>query len=207
MGLNLYRLADDIIVCEALAMGAFPGTVNPFNTPYGLSNYGPWPPVFLNQTPPLTAAAANLGTLAIPAMNHLYVNVMSAGLSGSDSIIARFNADSGANYVTRFATIAAGGVIVADAAFASATSLRLSPAATTQGQSIWLSINNFLSVSKQIDVRAPLFTGAVATAATLVIGGAGEWVNTTAQITSVQILLAGANNFNAGSSVTIWGSN
>lgn len=188
-------------------MGAFPGTTYPLSSPYGLTPQGPWPPVFLNQTAPLTAAAANLGTLAIPAINKLYLNINISGFSGSDSAAIRFNGDTGANYVARFATVAAGGVVVVDAPFASATSLRLSAAAGTQGQSIWMTVNNTLAVSKQALITAPLFTGAAATAATLVLGGAGEWVNTTAQITSVQVLVVGANNFNAGSSVTIWGSN
>jgi hypothetical protein len=77
----------------------------------------------------------------------------------------------------------------------------------TVGQSIWLSINNTLAVSKQASIVAPLSTGAAGTAATIVINGAGEWVNTTAQITSALALVGGANNFNAGSSITIWGSN
>lgn len=188
-------------------MGAFPGTPYPLAVPYGLTPQGPWPPVFLAQTPPLTAAAANLGTLTIPGMNHLYMQITSTGLSGSDFASIRFNGDTGANYVSRFATVAAGGVTVVDAPFVSATAMRLTAISGTVGQSIWLSINNFATVSKQAIITGPLFTGAAATAATLVIGGAGEWVNTTAQITSVQVLIGGANNFNTGSSLTIWGSN
>jgi len=140
-------------------------------------------------------------------MNKLYISIVITGFSGSDSAAIRFNGDTGANYVARYATVAAGGVIVADAPFVSGTSMRLSAAAGTQGQSIWMVVNNFATVSKQAMITAPLFTGAAATAATLVVGGAGEWVNTTAQITSVQPLVVGANNFNLGSSITIWGSN
>lgn len=188
-------------------MGAFPGTPAAFNLPYGLTNYGPWPPIFLAQTPPLAAAAANLGTLTIPAMNHLYINLQVTGFSGSDFASIRFNGDTGANYVSRFITAVAGGVVFADAPFVSATAMRLTAIAGTTGQSIWLSVNNTLAVSKQASIVAPLSTGAAATAATIVIPGAGEWVNTTAQITSVLALVGGANNFNAGSSITIWGSN
>lgn len=189
-------------------MGAFPGTAFPFSTgTYGLTEPGPWPPVFLAQTAPLAAAAANLGTLTVPAMNHLYISLQITGFSGSDSAAIRFNGDTGANYVARFITAVAGGVVFVDAPFASATSLRVSAAAGTTGLTAWLTINNALAVSKQAVILSNLSTGAAATAATMVLPGSGEWVNTAAQITSVQALVVGANNFNSGSSITIWGSN
>lgn len=189
-------------------MGAFPGTVSAFgSTPYGLTNYGPWPPVFMAQTPPLAAAAANLGTLTVPAVNTLWIDISITGFSGSDSAGIRFNGDTGTNYVARYITAAAGGVVFADAPFVSGTSLRLSAAAGTTGLHVSMRINNFATVSKQCLIGTHLTTGAAATAPTAVIAGSGEWVNTTAQITTIQALVVGANNFNAGSSITIWGTN
>lgn len=188
-------------------MGAFPGTPSPFGVPYGLSNYGPWPPVFLAQTPPLAAAAANLGTLVVPAMNTLYIEITLTGFSGADQLGIRFNGDTGANYVSRFLTAAAGVATLTDAPFVSATAMRLTAAATTAGGHISLKINNILATSKETQIVTHTSTGAAGTASPLWLSAGGEWVNTTAQITSVLVLAVGANNLSAGSSVTIWGSN
>lgn len=189
-------------------MGAFPGTPFPFANPTpGLTVTGAYPPIYLGQTAPLAAAAANLGTIVIPPFNCLYIEIVLTGFSGSDQLGIRFNGDTGANYVSRFLTAAAGVATLTDAPFVSATSMRLTAAAGTLGGHISLKINNFATVSKQTQIITQTTSGAAGTAPALALSASGEWVNTSAQITSVLVMAIGANSLNAGSSVTIWGSN
>src|SRR5215472_4259934 len=152
-----------------LAMGTLAGTVPPFPVPYGLSNHGPWSPVYIAQTPPLAAAAANLGTLTVPAspaFNNLWIELSITGFSGSDSAGIRFNGDTGTNYVARYITAVAGGVVFADAPFVSGTSLRVSAVAGTTGHHVLVRVQNQAAVSKQCLIQTHLTTGAAATAPT-----------------------------------------
>lgn len=188
-------------------MGSFPGTPNPTPIPPGLSPSGNFPPIFLGGAGPITVAAANLGTIAIIPMNTLWIEITLTGFSGSDQLGIRFNGDTGANYVSRFLTAAAGVATLTDAPFVSATAMRLTAAAGTLGAHVSLRINNILGVSKQTLIQSQTTSGAAGTAPALAVSASGEWVNTTAQITSVQVLVVGANNLSVGSSVSIWGTN
>jgi hypothetical protein len=173
---------------------------------YFTGNPSIYPPVFLDGVN-LSVAAANFGTLTIPAFNTLWIEINVSGFSGSDFLSLRFNGDTGTNYVSRYLTAVAGGVVVVDNPFVSATALRITPISGTLAAHTSMKINNTAAVSKVCQISTILTTGAAGTAPTAVLSGAGEWVNTTAQITSVLGLVGGANNFNAGSSISIWGSN
>lgn len=182
-------------------------TVNPGQFVNALGQaYGPdsvFPPVYLTGAT-LTANAAAFPTLTFPAYPSLELRLRIVGFSGSDLVSLRFNADAGNNYWDRNVSIAAGGVINVDNATTTTAQIRLGVAGT-KGLLADLSILNFLGASKVVGGRVTMGTGAVGTAGTIISGTAGEWINTTVQITSLSVLVVGANNILSGSSLMIFG--
>lgn len=166
--------------------------------------YSPFPLYFLTGFS-VTAAGATFTTPAFPVYNSLVIVIGVPSFSASDSAAIRFNGDTGANYVSRFITAVAGGVVFADAPFVSGTSMRVSAIAGTTGHNIIIKCTNIATVSKQCVIQTHLTTGAAATAPTAVIAGSGEWVNTTAQITTVTLMTASANNLGIGTSLMVFG--
>jgi hypothetical protein len=161
------------------------------------------PGIFLDGAS-LGANAAAFPLLTFPAFNSLDIRLNITGLSGSDTLILRFNADAGANYWDRNLTVAAGAVVVVDTNTTTANQIKVA-IATTKSITGRLTVTNSLAVSKLVSGAVSMGTGAVGTAGTGVISMAGEWINTTAQITSLSVLLLGANNILAGSSVQVFG--
>jgi hypothetical protein len=156
----------------------------------------------------LGSAAVTTGVLTIPAREQLFLLCNIAGYSGGDIASLRFNGDTGANYWDRHLTAAAGGVTLVNTQTASTTLIRLAGNAVTTGRSVAVSIMNLAAVSKSVAI-APVQTntGTAATVGVMDIGG-GEWVNTTAQITSIEMRTAGGSiTLSAGSGFTVYGSN
>jgi len=151
----------------------------------------------------LTANAASFPVLPIPAYPTLEIRLNCPGLSGSDIPTLRFNGDGGNNYWDRNVSIAQGATLNTNAETATTAQIRLGIATTKQIVAS-LNIINFLGQGKVVSGRVVIGSGAVATPG-IVIQQAGEWVNTTAQITSVTALILGANSFLAGSSIMIFG--
>lgn len=157
----------------------------------------------------LTASAVTTGVLTIPAREQLFLLCNIAGYSGGGDIASlRFNGDTGTNYWDRHITWAAGGTTPTNVQNASASLIRLAGNSVTQGRSVTVSIMNLATVSKSVGIsHVQTNTGAAATVGVLDIGG-GEWVNTSAQITSIEMRTAGGSvTMPAGTGFTVYGSN
>lgn len=156
----------------------------------------------------LSASAVTTGVLTIPAREQLYLLINIAGYSGGDIASLRFNGDTGANYWSRHITSAAAGVTLVNNESVSQTLLRLAGNTSTQGRSVSCSILNLATVSKAVGIsHIQTNTGAAGTAGLLNFGG-GEWVNTSAQITSIEMRTAGGSiTMPAGTGFTVFGCN
>jgi hypothetical protein len=68
-------------------------------------------------------------------------------------------------------------------------------------------IMNLANVSKPVTIQCCTLTGAAATVGLMDVG-IGEWVNTSAQITSIEMRTAGGSiTMPAGTGFTVYGSN
>ncbi len=140
----------------------------------------------------LTGNAVTTGVLTIPAYDILRVSVRVTGYSGSDITSLRFNADAGANYWSRYISSAAGGVTLVNTASVSQALARLFALGTTLQRSAIVLITNNAATSKVGIVSGQTSTGAAGTSGVLEFGGF-EWVNTSAQITSIEMRTAGGS--------------
>jgi hypothetical protein len=169
-------------------------------------NYGPdsmFPPIYLTGAT-LTANAAAFPTLTFPAYATLAIAVSILGYSASDLGSLRFNGDTGANYWDRNFTSVAGGIALVNTETTTTTQMRFGIATAKQVVGFFNICNN-LGVSKLVNGRVSIASGAVGTAGIAVLSMSGEWVNTTAQITSLNVQVVGANNFLSGSSIQVFG--
>lgn len=173
----------------------------PLGQSYGLDNVSP--PVYLGGAT-LSSNAAAFPSIAIPGYNTLEIRCFIAGFSGSDVAIVQFNGDTGNNYWNRNVSVAQGATLNTNAEAASAAGITVGIAGT-KGVMFRLMVGNFATVSKPVNGSVSLGSGAAATVMAAITSLAGEWINTTAQITSVLVKVTGANNFLAGSSVSIYG--
>lgn len=155
----------------------------------------------------LSGSAVTTGALSFAAYDLLRISVRVTGYSGSDIASFRFNGDSGANYWSRYISAAAGGVTLTNAQNVSQTLARCFAVATTlQRSGTFLVINNS-ATSKVGCAAAQTSSGAAATAPVIEWGGF-EWVNTSAQITSIELRTAGgANTMTAGTGFSVEGRN
>lgn len=163
---------------------------------------------FLGKTAITGSASATSPVLTIEARDMLLVQVRVLGYSGAGDIASlRFNGDTGANYWSRSISIATGGVTLTNAQNASATLARLHPTAVTVQRSSLHAITNNLATSKIGTISAQTGSGAAATVPIIEFGGF-EWVNTSAQITSIQLLTAGGSvTMPVGTGFAVWGIN
>lgn len=154
-----------------------------------------------------TSSQQASSVVTIPPRDLLQIQVRVTGYSGGDIASLRFNGDSGANYWSRYVTFATGGATAAQTATPSATLARLFGQTTTQQRSATIGLTNYASTSKVGNVSAQTSTGSAGTVAYVEFGGF-EWVNTTAQITSVQLLTAGGSiTMPAGTGFAVFGRN
>jgi hypothetical protein len=155
----------------------------------------------------LNGSAATTGVLAIPARERLTIHCNIAGYSGGDIASLRFNGDAGANYWDRHISYAAGGVTPVNAQNVSTTLIRLAAATATVHRMAVVDVINIASLSKVCSMTVQTATQSAANAGILDIGS-GEWVNTSAQITSVEMRTAGGSiTMPAGTSITVFGVN
>lgn len=162
----------------------------------------------------MPAAGVSTGVLQIPPRERLMILCNIAGYSGNDIASLRFNGDAGANYNWRYITTAAvpatqGAAQQMNAAWsaAAATLLQLAGVGVTQGRTVTVDVMNILNIPKACAVTDYTFSGVAATPGSLIYGG-GEWVNTTAQITSVEMRTAGGSiTMPAGTSIACFGLN
>jgi hypothetical protein len=160
----------------------------------------------LNSTK-LTIAAANTSVLTIPARDILVVIPRVTGYGGADIASLRFNGDTGANYWSKPSSAAAAttAMTVAAASVSQAVA-RMFSATTTLGRSGCIIITNNATTEKIGSVSGATGSGAAATGGTLEENAFG-WVNTSAQITTIQMLTAGGQTLLAGSGFIVFGAN
>jgi hypothetical protein len=159
----------------------------------------------------LSSSAVTTGVLTIPAREQLFLLCNIAGYSGGGDIASlRFNGDTGTNYWDRHITSVSGATppVFVNVQTASTTLLRLAGNAVTTGRSVSVSIMNLATVSKAVGIsHIQTASGSAATVGGLDIGG-GEWVNTSAQITSIEMRTAGGSvTMPAGTGFTVFGCN
>ena len=155
------------------------------------------------------AAAVSSGALTIPARELLLCLINVTGYSGSDIVSLRFNADATTtNYRTRWITFSNVAVpINAGIDFGASGHVVLGSTGITTGRSILCSISNFATTRKIVSILHAYEEAAQATIPLMQIGQ-GEWFNTAAQITSIDMRTnGGVNTLSIGSSIAIYGLN
>jgi hypothetical protein len=151
-----------------------------------------------------TAASTSVVTVAKRDVLEICVNVTSyAGTTDIASLI--FNGDTGADYASRFLSIANSTTTVVDNATTSATVARLFAVGQTQGRVACTVINNNTTKDKFYAVTAYSGTG-TATSTGMMESGGGEWATTT-QITSIKLTTAGGGNLASGTGFVVLGKN
>jgi hypothetical protein len=156
----------------------------------------------------MAVAATSSAVVTIAPRDLLMVLYRIPGYGGADILSLRFNGDAGSNYATRFMFVAAGATALSDASNVSQTLMRLAASTTTQGRTGQVIISNLATSPKLARITdATWYSGAVATASQLDIPGFGVWNNTTAQITSMQLVVPGGQNMNANTGFAVFGRN
>lgn len=155
----------------------------------------------------LASAAITTGVVAIDARDLLLIQVRVTGYSAGDIASFRFNADTGANYWSRYISAAAGATTTANNQNVSQALARLFALAVTTQRSALVALTNNATTSKVGMVYGQTSTGAAATAGTVEYGGF-EWVNTTNQISSIEMRTAGGSaTLSTGSGFAVFGRN
>lgn len=153
-----------------------------------------------------SATTGSLATFTIPARDVLTFYIAKVGNGVSSSGVAlRFNSDSGTNYWQRTITSAAGGVVLAQLLSTSVTSCNVGGSQTFNQITVATVVNDATTTKVGVGLSQRA-SNAAATAQTIEFPGGFEWVNTTAQITTVELLTTNANNIGAGTKVFIFGS-
>lgn len=166
---------------------------------------------FLGSTSLSVAAPQTAIVTLTSAMNKLFIQYNITGYSGNDIAMFRFGGtagavDSGNNYWSRHITWAAGGTIATNTQVLSTNGIRVAGNAVVQGRSGICQLMNVATVSKPFTIHTQTLTGAAGTAGLIDLGG-GEWVNTTQQIISIQMVDQNGTNLTAGSGFVVWGAN
>jgi hypothetical protein len=155
----------------------------------------------------LSGSAVTTGVLTIAPREQLLILCNIAGYSGGDIASLRFNGDTAANYWDRHLSSQKTTTTWTNTETASTTLIRLAANGVTQGRTVQVSIMNIANVSKPVSMTVCTLTGAPATVGLIDIGW-GEWVNTSAQITSVEMRTAGGSiTMPAGTGFTVYGVN
>lgn len=114
----------------------------------------------------------------------------------------RFNGDSGNNYWSHHATYIAGAWTPTETA--SASLIRIAPTNSRLSRNAVLEVNNLANRSKTVTFKNQTGTNDATVVGLLNVGGA-EWVNTSDQISTVQLVNAGTNNIITGSGFFVLG--
>lgn len=159
----------------------------------------------------LGGAAVTTGVLTIPARDMLLVLMRVTGYSGTDIASLRFNADSTVgNYTSSFVTATSATAPPVLARVNNAGTLGHIPAGSTgitTGRVAQYVISNFATTRKVATIQQGAEQTTTA-AGTIDIFGFGEWLNTAAQITSIEMRTSGGTNtLSAGSGFEVYGIN
>lgn len=151
-----------------------------------------------------TTLSASGDTISVPsftANKYLKIVVFALPSGGVDAVL-RFNNDSGANYAYRFDQNNG-----STSSATSANQLAINPTANANTKFIVIDVVNLTANSKMVQgVGSEPNTDA---ASALPERGefTGKWANTSAQITRVDVVNAGAGDFASGSEVVVLGHN
>jgi hypothetical protein len=148
--------------------------------------------------------AASTGVLEIPPRDFILIQFLVSGLSAADFAALRFNADVGSNYWSRYLCCVAGGSALTNVQHASQTCARLNAVAGTGRVSGSVAIGNQAGHPKGGQVSAQVLTGSPATCGPMQFGGF-EWVNTTQQITKVELRSVGTGLLAVESGFQVFG--
>jgi len=178
-------------------MSSFPGLRNPF--PWNI----PWPAAFIAEGV-LSANSPSFPSFSFNAMNSIILFVNVSGYAGTDVVSVQFNGDTAANYWFRYLTCAQGTATVTNLETTAATAIALGVVAN-KGRQVCLQAGNALAKTKVCQIMNQFGSGVTGTASTATISGQGEWVNTTAQITSILLTTVGGTSMTTGSSYALFG--
>ena len=142
-------------------------------------------------------SAGDTITVSVTAKKYLHIRVRAIGPNVTATL--RFNSDSGSNYALR------SNANDTEAASTSQTSLSIASAANVTYDFIKADVVNEASNEKQVIFSSTGFATAGAGTAPARKDGWGKWVNTSNQITSVDVVNAGSGDFAAGSEVIVLG--
>jgi hypothetical protein len=165
--------------------------------------FGPWPPIRLQEQILSANAASFPNSIRLNPMQNIWLEIAITGYGGTDVASLRFNADSGANYWTRFITAAQGTSTLSNVENAADTLIRLGPV-TNKGRSVIVRIVNHPTKTKVVSILNTIGTGTT-TPALVTLVGAGEWTNATDQINQIDIVTQGGATMLAGSTVALLG--
>lgn len=155
----------------------------------------------------LASSAATTGALTIDARDILCVLVRVTGYPSADIASLRFNADSGTNYWTKHASAAAAATtFTISTANVSKTLAQMFATAVSTGRSAVVTITNNATTEKIGSISGTTGSGVASTLGTIETNSFG-WVNTSAQITSIEMRVAGANTMSTGSGFAVFGRN
>jgi hypothetical protein len=152
------------------------------------------------------SAASSSSVVTIPARDYLEIYIRVTGYGGGDIASLRFNGDTGSNYWSRYLNSAAGGAVLTNNQNTAQTMARLFAAGVTTGRTAVVGVTNRQTNTKVGVVNGNTATNAAGTAGAIEFGGF-EWVNTTAQITSVQLVTPGGQTMLTGTGFEVYGMN
>jgi hypothetical protein len=171
------------------------------------SNTGPAGPVRLGSVSFAVAGNAS-NTLNFGSYRLLTIEYVITGYSGSDIGAFQFNGDTtAANYGSWFLI----GSNAATPLNTQATNIGTTPMIPVSGTGITLgrrgkmTISNVAGNNKVVRIENSNESGT--TTGPSIETGWGTWLNTTSQITSIQMKLVGANNLGAGTFAIVYGDN
>lgn len=149
--------------------------------------------------PPGSGIAATRKKLEIHVLVTFYTGTPDAT---GDIASIRFNGDSAANYWSHHATFIANAWTGTETP--SATLIRMAPTNSRLSRNAVLEVNNLATRSKTVTFKNQTGTNDATVTGLLNVGGA-EWVNTTDQVATVQLVNAGSNNIGTGSGFFVLG--
>lgn len=156
-----------------------------------------------------SANAASIGPFTFAARKSLIIDFVITGYTGGDIGAFQFNADTtAANYGSEFVTATNVATPVIARSAANAGTIAMIPVSgTTQtvGRRGFIRISNIAASRKVADIRIS-DESATSTAPPGELYGWGEWLNTTAQITQIKMLLVGANSLTTNTGFVVYGS-
>lgn len=189
------KIADDAVTGDKIADAVVTST----HINFGGSGAGVWWEEIARTT--LGSAGDTITVSSIPARQYLkvIVNLLS---SGQIATSMRFNNDSSANYANRRADNGGAG-----ATAVSQSSIVMDTGADTANMTIEINILNMSGKEKTARYIFASSGSAGAASAPNISDGNGKWVNTSAQISRIDIINTGTGDFATASEVIVLGHN